>query len=97
MVPPQPTAYTSLGPRPWMDCSGYEVPLSIVPTVQRAITIQGSYVGNPQELRDVVELARTGKLKPMPIERRAAERISESLDQLKAGTLIGRVVAEMGA
>lgn len=73
---------------------GGEVSLSIVPTVQRAITIQGSYVGNPQELREVVELARAGKLKPMPIETRPAGRISESLDQLKAGTLIGRVVAE---
>lgn len=93
-------AYTTLrkGGR-YVVCGLYggEVPLSIVPTVQRAITIQGSYVGNPQELREVVELARSGKLKPMPIEMRASARISESLDQLKAGTLIGRVVAEMEA
>jgi D-arabinose 1-dehydrogenase-like Zn-dependent alcohol dehydrogenase len=73
---------------------GGEVSLSIVPTIQRAITIQGSYVGNPQELREVVALAQSGKLKPLPVERRPADRISETLDQLKAGTLIGRVVAE---
>ena len=71
------------------------MPISIVPTVQRAIMIQGSYVGNPQELREVVALAKAGKLKPLPVEKRPAGRISETLDQLKAGTLIGRVVAVM--
>jgi D-arabinose 1-dehydrogenase-like Zn-dependent alcohol dehydrogenase len=74
---------------------GGEVPISIVPTVQRAIMIQGSYVGSPQELREVVALARAGKLKALPLETRPAARISETLDQLKAGTLIGRVVAAM--
>ena len=74
---------------------GGEASFSLVPQVQRAITIQGSYVGNPQELREVVALAKAGKIKPLPLEIRSAERISESLDQLKAGTLIGRVVAKM--
>ena len=75
---------------------GGEVALSIVPTIQRAITIQGTYVGNPQELREVVALAASGKLKRIPVALRPADRISETLDQLKAGGLIGRVVAEMG-
>lgn len=74
---------------------GGEVPLSIVPTIQRAILIQGSYVGSPQELREVVALAQAGRLKALPLEKRPPERISETLDQLKAGSLIGRVVAEM--
>jgi D-arabinose 1-dehydrogenase-like Zn-dependent alcohol dehydrogenase len=74
---------------------GGEVPLSIVPMIQRAITLQGSYVGNVQELREVVELARAGKLQPLPVEERPASRVSETLDQLKAGSLIGRVVARM--
>ncbi len=74
---------------------GGEATISIVPTVQRAIMIQGSYVGNPQELREVVALAKAGKIKPLPLEMRPAARISETLDQLKAGTLIGRVVASM--
>ncbi len=74
---------------------GGEVSISIVPTIQRAIMIQGSYVGSPQELRDVVALAKAGKIKALPVETRPGERISETLDQLKAGTLIGRVVAQM--
>ncbi len=74
---------------------GAEVNISIVPTIQRAILIQGSYVGSLQELREVVALAKAGKIKQLPVEKRAAERISETLDQLKAGSLIGRVVAQM--
>ncbi len=74
---------------------GGETTISIVPTVQRAIMIQGSYVGNPQELREVVALAKAGKIKPLPLETRSADKISETLDQLKAGTLVGRVVAQL--
>ena len=74
---------------------GGEVPLSLVPLAQRALTIQGSYVGNLQELKEVVALAQSGKLKSIPIEVRAASEISRTLDQLKAGTVIGRVVAKM--
>ena len=74
---------------------GGEASISLVPTVQRAIMIQGSYVGSPKELREVVALAQAGKIKALPVEKRSPERISETLDQLKAGTLIGRVVAQM--
>jgi D-arabinose 1-dehydrogenase-like Zn-dependent alcohol dehydrogenase len=74
---------------------GGEITLSMVGTVQRALTVQGSYVGNPQELREVVALAREGKLKPIPVETRPMTDISRTLDELKAGTVIGRVVAEI--
>lgn len=74
---------------------GGEITLSMVGTVQRAMTVQGSYVGNPQELREVVALARAGKLKPIPVEKRPMSEISRTLDELKAGTVIGRVVAEI--
>ena len=74
---------------------GGEIVLSMVGTVQRALTVQGSYVGNVAELREVVALAQSGKLKPIPIETRPMSEISRTLDELKAGTVIGRVVAEM--
>lgn len=74
---------------------GGEISLSLVPMAQRAITIQGSYVGDVQELREVVALAQSGKLKPIPTETRAMDQISPTLDQLKAGTVIGRVVAKI--
>ena len=74
---------------------GGEIPLSLVTTIQRAITIQGSYVGTVAELKEVVALARAGKLKRIPIEKRPLSDVSRSLDQLKAGAVIGRVVAEI--
>ena len=74
---------------------GGEVPLSIVPTIQRALTIQGSYVGTLAELKEVVALARDSKLKQIPIEQRPLEKVSDALDQLKAGTVVGRVVAQI--
>jgi D-arabinose 1-dehydrogenase-like Zn-dependent alcohol dehydrogenase len=74
---------------------GGEIPLSLVSLIQRAITIQGSYVGTVAELKEVVALARARKLKPIPIEKRPLSEVSRSLEQLKAGTIIGRVVAEI--
>ncbi len=75
---------------------GGEVPLSLVAVVQRALTIRGSNVGTVAELKQVVELARAGKLKPIPIEKRPLSEVSRTLDELKAGTIVGRVVAEIG-
>jgi D-arabinose 1-dehydrogenase-like Zn-dependent alcohol dehydrogenase len=74
---------------------GGEIPLSLVSLIQRAITIQGSYVGTVAELKEVVALARARKLKPIPIEKRPLSEVSRSLEQLKAGTIVGRVVAEI--
>jgi len=75
---------------------GGEVPLSLVAVVQRALTIQGSSVGTVAELKAVVELARSGKLKQVPLQKRPLSEVSRTLDELKAGTIIGRVVAEIG-
>ena len=74
---------------------GGEVPISLVPLAQRALTVQGSYVGSLQELRDVVDLAKRGKLQPIPTALCSLEEVSGVLDQLKQGGVIGRVVAKI--
>ena len=74
---------------------GGEMHLSIVPIAQRAITIQGSYVGSVQELREVVALAQSGKLKSIPTAICSAAEISGVLDRLKTGHVLGRVVAKL--
>ena len=74
---------------------GGEIPLSLVPVAQRALTIQGSYVGTVAELHDVVALAKADKLKPIPVETRSLDQVSRTLDELKAGTVVGRVVAKV--
>lgn len=74
---------------------GGEVTLSLPPIAQRAIAIMGSYVGTLQELREVVALAQSGKLKPTPVETRPAAEINRTLQELHAGKVLGRVVLDL--
>jgi len=71
---------------------GGEIPLSIAATILRAITVQGSHLGSVDELKAVVALAREGKIKPIPIQTRPLSEVSRTLDELKAGGVVGRVV-----
>ena len=74
---------------------GGEIPLSLVTTIQRALTVQGSHLGSVEELKQVVARAREGKLQPIPIQKRLLSEVSGTLDELKAGTVLGRVVVEI--
>jgi D-arabinose 1-dehydrogenase-like Zn-dependent alcohol dehydrogenase len=74
---------------------GGEIPLSLVATIQRALTIQGSHLGSVAELQQVVALARQKKIQPIPIQKRPLSQVSHTLDQLKAGEIVGRVVVEI--
>jgi D-arabinose 1-dehydrogenase-like Zn-dependent alcohol dehydrogenase len=73
---------------------GGELVHPLPPIAQRAIGIVGSYVGNLQELKEVVALAKRKKLKPQPIETRDAEGANTSLEDLKAGRVVGRIVLD---
>lgn len=75
---------------------GGEMQIPLVTLVQRAITFQGSYVGSPAELGEVVELAKSGKLKSIPVATCRLDEVSSVIDRLKAGTVVGRVVARIG-
>ena len=72
---------------------GGEIKLSIASTILRAVTVRGSHLGSVAELQAVVALAREGKIKPIPIETRPLSEVSPTLDELKAGGIVGRVVA----
>ncbi len=74
---------------------GGEISLSLVTTIQRALTIQGSHLGSLNELKEVVGLARHGKLRPIPIQKRPLSEVSHTLDELKSGAIVGRVVVEI--
>jgi D-arabinose 1-dehydrogenase-like Zn-dependent alcohol dehydrogenase len=73
---------------------GGELVHSLPPIAQRAIGIVGSYVGSLQELKEVVALAKKGKLRPMPVETRPAEQVNGALDDLLAGRVVGRIVLD---
>ncbi|OWV31842.1 alcohol dehydrogenase [Pacificimonas flava] len=73
---------------------GGAFPLPLAGMAVRAISLQGSYVGSLQELRDLVGLARTGRLRPPPIAERQKGEASEVLAGLRDGKIVGRVVLE---
>ena len=60
----------------------------------RALSIIGSYVGSLQEFRDLVDLAREGRLAPIPAEVRPAADVNAALSDLRAGRVLGRIILE---
>ncbi len=68
----------------------FEIAIPMFPL--RAIGIQGSFVGTLDEARELLELVRKGAVKPMPIEKRALTEANKSLEDLRNGKIIGRVV-----
>jgi len=59
----------------------------------KMMTIEGSYVGTLPDLKELLDLGKAGKVAPIPIEVRSADRATESLADLKAGGRVhGRVV-----
>jgi len=73
---------------------GGELVHPLPPIAQRAIGIVGSYVGNLQELRELLALAKKGKLKPLPVSTRPGDEANAALEDLHAGRIIGRVVLD---
>jgi D-arabinose 1-dehydrogenase-like Zn-dependent alcohol dehydrogenase len=71
---------------------GGELVHPLPPFAQRAIGLVGSYVGNLQELKEVVALAKKKKLKATPVATRPASEVTAILEDLKAGKVLGRVV-----
>ena len=71
---------------------GGELTHPLPPFAQRAIGLVGSYVGNLQELKEVVALAKRKKLKATPVSIRPASEVTGILEDLKAGKVLGRVV-----
>lgn len=66
------------------------MPLPMFPL--RALSIMGSFVGTLNEAREMMELVRGGKVDPIPLEKRPLSSAGETLDDLRAGRITGRVV-----
>ncbi len=58
----------------------------------RARSIVGSFVGTLPELQDLLALVTGGEVAPIPIETRSLERDDETVDDLKAGRIVGLAV-----
>ena len=58
----------------------------------RPYSIVGSYTGPLGETREMMELVKTGKIAPVPVEVRPPDQADKTLNQLREGTIVGRVV-----
>ena len=72
--------------------AGGELVVSLAGMIFKPRTIQGSATGNPQDLRDVVALAKAGKLKPIPITILPKNQANVALTMLHQGQVSGRIV-----
>jgi D-arabinose 1-dehydrogenase-like Zn-dependent alcohol dehydrogenase len=58
----------------------------------KAITIQGSYVGNLRETEELLDLVRTKKVAPIPVTPMPLAKADAALRDLKSGKLVGRAI-----
>ena len=58
----------------------------------KAITIQGSYVGNLRETRELLDLVRAKKVAPIPVTTMPLSNANDALVDLQKGKLVGRAV-----
>jgi alcohol dehydrogenase/propanol-preferring alcohol dehydrogenase len=58
----------------------------------KAITIQGSYVGNLRETQELLDLVRARKIPAIPVTPMPLAKANEALIDLQQGRLVGRAV-----
>ncbi|HMK71266.1 MAG TPA: alcohol dehydrogenase [Xanthobacteraceae bacterium] len=58
----------------------------------KAITIEGTLTGTLAEARELLELARTKKIVPIPTRDRPLREAQTALEDLRAGRVVGRTV-----
>ena len=67
-----------------------ELPISMLPL--KVVNIQGSYVGTQQDLVELLQLMRDGKVKPVPIVKRQLSEAPMAIQDLRDGKAVGRYV-----
>ena len=58
----------------------------------KAITIQGSYVGNLRETAELLDLVRSKNIPPIPVTPMPLAQANQALVDLQKGKLVGRAV-----
>jgi alcohol dehydrogenase, propanol-preferring len=58
----------------------------------KAMTIEGTLTGTLAEARELIDLARTGKLAAISTHDRPLDQAQAALDDLRAGRVVGRTV-----
>lgn len=68
----------------------FTIPAAMIPI--KAMTIEGTLTGTLAEAREVLDLARAGKIAPIPMHERPLGEAQAALDGLRAGRVVGRTV-----
>ena len=76
---------------------GGELMLPLPIMAIRALTVQGTYVGNPKELRELIKLAQEGSLDALPVATVPQNQADEALMRLRDGKVTGRLVLKAEA
>lgn len=71
---------------------GGEFKVSLVTLLFKAATIMSSLTGNPANLREVVSLAKEGKLAPIPVTTIPWDEADSAIRRLREGKVTGRLV-----
>jgi len=58
----------------------------------RAMTLRGSYVGSQSDMAELLELVQRTGMPPVPMQTRPLEQVNATLNDLRAGKIVGRVV-----
>jgi len=66
--------------------------LSMVQWVYKRMTIEGFMTGTLAEAHELMALARSGKIKPTPMQEEPMADVQTWIDALRAGKVIGRIV-----
>lgn len=71
---------------------GGSTPIAPAMVSMKVVTVAGSYVGSLQEMGELMEIARSQALPPMPITKRPLDGVSAALQDLRDGKVRGRIV-----
>lgn len=71
---------------------GGSIDLSLVTIPLKAITIQGAYTGNYNDMVELLGLAKRGVISPMISKRYALSEANEALEDLRNRKILGRAV-----
>lgn len=58
----------------------------------RAMTLRGSYVGSQTDMAELLDLVKRSGMPPVPIRTRPLDEVNATLNDLRAGKIVGRVV-----
>ncbi|MFC0243295.1 alcohol dehydrogenase [Rhodopseudomonas telluris] len=71
---------------------GGQFSLPMVQWIYKRMTVEGFMVGTLEETKELLELARAGKVKPTPMKEEPMQDAQKWIDQLRAGKVVGRIM-----